>query len=131
MTGANAHRGHGNITLAGVDYTLVYDWEALAKIFDAYGEDAIADIQTKPMPKQVAGIIAIGLEHSHAGELSAADVMKISPPLIDAIAAVADALTKAYYGAQTLEQIQESVTEAEAAAEKKPGKKRTKNRKIR
>lgn len=102
---ANEHRGEVEIVLRDDDdapqtYTLVYDWNALARLRKAFG-DSIEKVLSKAFAEmdvdRLAKIIAIGLERRH-GTVDEAMIRRSSPPLMDTIEALARAFNMAFYG---------------------------------
>lgn len=88
----NPISGITQIFLDGKEYRLQYTWNAIAAISRKFGDDTnLFD------PETLSDVIAIGL-HKHHPDMTAADVANASPPIIEAITVVNQALQYAYFG---------------------------------
>ena len=92
MLAGNPIEGETLLVLAGVPYTLVYDWRALARMAHAVGATAnLYDLDT------LATVIVIGLEKCH-GSIGPDLLFEASPPPSVPINGFNNALQMAYYG---------------------------------
>lgn len=100
---SNLHAGEVTITIGGRPYTLVYDWAAIASLTDAF-ENEFDSVLGEAMDKLDTAVLAraleIGLRKHHPGELNAAAIMQVSPPLVSVNSAISEALTRAFWGAE-------------------------------
>jgi hypothetical protein len=92
MSATDPLRGEATLKLNDVDHILVFDWDAVARITDKFGTNA-----NLFHPKTLAGVLEIGLQKHHKG-VTAAQILKASPPVVDAIAAFNKAMQRAYFG---------------------------------
>lgn len=80
------------IFLGGKEYRLQYTWNAIAAISRKFGDETnLFD------PETLSEVIAIGL-HKYHPDMTAVDVSDASPPIIEAITVVNQALQYAYFG---------------------------------
>lgn len=90
----NKITGEKITVIGGQDYILRYTWKALAEIEEKYGE--------KPNlfnPEVIATVAAAGLRGNHP-EMTAEEIMRLSPPLMPLVRDVQTALQWAYFGAE-------------------------------
>lgn len=88
----NAISGVIPISLGGKEYRLQYTWNAITAISRKFGDETnLFD------PETLSEVIAIGL-HKHHPDMTAVDVADASPPIIEAITVVNQALQYAYFG---------------------------------
>lgn len=97
MTKDNRYTGDTPITIAGKEYTLTFDWSAVGELLTfSKGEDVMALINTFD-PKITARVLEIGLRRHHP-EMTEADILRLSPPLLPTMAALKIATNRAAYG---------------------------------
>lgn len=88
----NPITGVTSLPLDGKLFKIVYDWNALAQISRKYGDDAnLFD------PAILAEIAAIGLQKHHP-DMTADRITELSPPIVNVITVVHNALNVAYFG---------------------------------
>lgn len=108
----NAITGAVEVSISGQLYTLRFDWDGLAAMEAAHGENPnLFDVDV------VASIAAIGF-HQHHPELTAARIKELSPPLLPFALLVQQALQWAYFGP-------EGIPEEPEDAKKKTSLKKT------
>jgi len=88
----NPITGEVEVQLNGETFTLRFDWNALAAIEEAHGENP--NLFT---PDVVASVAAIGFKRHHP-EMTAERIMEISPPLMPFAQTVQKALQWSYFG---------------------------------
>lgn len=93
----NKYTGEAPVTIAGRVYTLVYDWQALARVKTELADTALDMVLGSAEPQALSVLVAIGLARHHP-EMSAPAVFAASPPLMPTVAAVRYALHSAYWG---------------------------------
>ena len=89
----NPTRGVACVEINGEPLELRFDWDALARLHQLYGEEP-PDLSD---PHALAVVAALGFARSHP-EWDAARLVDYSPPLIEVSEAVNRALAYAYYG---------------------------------
>jgi len=90
----NPITGTALVEIQGKQYTLRFDWEAIAQVNAVHG-----DGPNMFDPIVVASVAAIGMQKYHP-EMTAERIRELSPPLIPFAAAVQQALQWAYFGAE-------------------------------
>lgn len=90
--------GEYPLTIKGDEYTVVFDYAALAALQSNYDADVIENLSVKIDPMIFAGVLAIGLKRHHP-KMTEKKVIELSPPLVPASNAVSQALNYAYFGA--------------------------------
>jgi hypothetical protein len=90
----NPITGEAQVEIQGKQYTLRFDWEAIAAVNAVHG-----DGPNMFDPVVVASVAAIGMKKYHP-EMTAERIRELSPPLIPFAAAVQQALQWAYFGAE-------------------------------
>lgn len=118
----NPHTGEVSIDMGGETYTIVYDWNALAKLKTTFTEADLQAVVNGQNLEVMADVLAIGLQKHHEG-ITAEEVAKLSPPLVKTVEAIDNALTFAYFGPQGAPQ---DLIKNAAAAQKKTRKKKKK-----
>jgi hypothetical protein len=91
---ANNIAGTVQVELGGKTQTLRYDWDAIAELSQRY-----PDGYNLMDPKQLADIMMVGLKHE-LPDMTPADIMRMSPPIIASMEAVGAAINCAYFGTQ-------------------------------
>ena len=91
------YNGEVSLNMAGENYTLVYDWAALAKLKTTFTESDLDAIVNGENMEMMAEVMAIGLQRHHEG-IAAEEIKKLSPPLLPTVTALNKALTYAYFG---------------------------------
>lgn len=92
----NALTGEVDIELSGKVYSLRFDWESLAAIEAAHGDNPnLFDCDT------VASVAAIGFRRSYP-ELTAEKIKELSPPLIPFAQKIQQALRWSYFGEEII-----------------------------
>jgi len=97
---ANRNRGHTSIEMGGREYTLIFDWDALAQLREHYGssyESAMTKACLENNTTELARILEIGLRAQNS-ELTKESIKEMSPPVLVVGGAIVDALNVAYYG---------------------------------
>lgn len=92
----NKITGEKTVVIGGQDYILRYTWKALAEVEEKYGD--------KPNlfnPEVIAYVAAAGMRDRHP-EMTADEIMRLSPPLIPFARDVQLALQWAYFGAEAI-----------------------------
>ena len=90
----NPITGTAQVEIGGKQYTIRFDWEAIAQVNAVHG-----DGPNMFDPIVVASVAAIGMKKYHP-EMTAERIRELSPPLIPFAAAVQQALQWAYFGAE-------------------------------
>jgi len=93
----NKYSGMVGVRIGDKDYSLFYNWEALAKIKSTYGSSIIRDLYSAEEPAKLADVVSIGLSHKHP-EMTPELIIKLSPPIMPLIMAVDKAMAYAYFG---------------------------------
>lgn len=96
MAGKSYMGGGVSLMIGGAPRALRFDWCALSALREKYGptfQDAINDAMMGQDFAVMADVIAAG-----SPGLSADDVMRDSPPVVDAVRAISAALRLAFYG---------------------------------
>lgn len=88
--------GEVDIDICGKDYSIRFDWAALAAVKDAHG-----DAPNLFEPSVLADVAAMGLKKNHP-EMTAERIKELSPPLVPFANTVQSALQYAYFGAEPL-----------------------------
>jgi len=97
----NEYAGKYRIDINGNNYTLVYDWDALANIEGLCGLKAIQTLFTSINTGLLAQMLEIGLRRHHP-EMTVDKLKELSPPYMPCVQAVDKALALAYYGVDTV-----------------------------
>ena len=92
----NPITGESKVDIDGKEYTIRFDWSCLAEIESAHG-----DSPNLFNPEIVASVAAIGMKKHHP-ELTAAQILEMSPPLIPFATEVQRAMQYAYFGAESV-----------------------------
>lgn len=93
---SNPYTGDTSIEVEGQRLTLVFNWEAVARVRSELGNDG----QAKALAGDIDGLatlVAIGLAKHHK-DFDADKVKAISPPIMATVKAVEAALIAAHYG---------------------------------
>jgi hypothetical protein len=107
------------VSLKGKEYTLCYDWEALNKVRAHFKDDSVLDRLHGVNPEGIAKILEFGLAKHHK-EITAKEIIKLSPPLFKVIEAVGEAVTLSYFGEDVPEELKgENVPEVPIKESKK------------
>lgn len=99
----NHHTGTRPIEIGGKSYPLQFTWAAVAALQSELGQDydqELANAVDTFDTAKLAKIISIGIND----ELTAAQIMAASPPLVEICRGVMEAITMAYYGPGLKEQ---------------------------
>ena len=92
----NKITGEKIVVIGGQDYVLKYTWKALSEIEEKYGD--------KPnlfSPEVLSIVACAGLRDRHP-EMTAGEIMRLSPPLMPFVRDVQMALQWAYFGAEAI-----------------------------
>ena len=92
----NKITGEKTVVIGGQGYTMRYTWKALAEVEEKYGD--------KPNlfnPEVIACVASAGMRDRHP-EMTAEEIMRLSPPLIPFARDVQLALQWAYFGAEAI-----------------------------
>lgn len=90
----NTHRGEQSVPGLGV---LTYDWDAIARLIDAFGQSfdtKLSEAMVSNDLDAIATAVAIGL----GGETTPEDVKRASPPIVPTVNAVMVALNLSFHG---------------------------------
>lgn len=126
----NKHKGCVPLKIGSVDGVLVYDWTALSTLKASYTDEQLQNLPKLPVDA-IIGILLAGFQ-KHSPEITQAEIIEASPPLMEVYTAIDSALLYAYHGPETAEQILESIKEiqknieAAGAAAQTAGKKKKK-----
>ena len=95
----NAYTGEQSLIVGGKVRTLVFDWTAIARAQDELGASVLVKVGKigALSPQEIAKLLAIGFERKHP-ELDEDAIMEASPVIMDALLAIDNALTHAYFG---------------------------------
>jgi len=97
LPNANAERGEVAIPGLGL---LHYDWDAIARLIDAFGQDfdsTISEAMVKNDMTAIATAVAIGLGPTVTPD----EVKAVSPPIVPTVNAVMVALNLSFHGEPT------------------------------
>lgn len=92
----NKTTGEKIVVIGGQDYILRYTWKALSEIEEKYGD--------KPNlfnPEVLSIVAGAGLRDRHP-EMTAGEIMRLSPPLMPLVRDVQTAIQWAYFGAESV-----------------------------
>lgn len=92
------------IDIAEKTYGLYFDWDAIASLESTFGFDRVANLVSTANMGELADVISIGLKKHHP-EMTAADVYEASPPVYIMRKAIDRALSIAYFGTDTPEDV--------------------------
>lgn len=98
---SNPYFGELKVSIGGRDATLTYDWLAISEAQGRYGNEALDGVSAALDPKIIAGLLEIGFK-KHNPELSAEEIIRLSPPLVHAVKWISDALMLAFLGPEGL-----------------------------
>lgn len=107
----NSYTGEVAVNIGGKPYKLLFDWAAIAKLHTKFGAENMEGLVRQSNISDLAEIVAIGLERHHP-EMSADDVMKASPAILEVQASLDWALSVAYLGAEVAEKVKDSIQKA-------------------
>jgi len=97
----NKYRGEVPVRLEGRKAVLQFDYDALARLKAAYGEQGHVRLMSATAGLDLEVLtegLVIGLERHQPGEYDAARIKAISPPVEAMQTAVYEALSAAWYG---------------------------------
>jgi len=100
---ANPHRGEVELTAGEKTLKLVFDWNAIAVLQDEFGEDETFE---KLKVKTLARLLEIGCQKHHP-EMTADEIMDLSPEIPAAMEAVQKALLLGWGGPDALVESEE------------------------
>lgn len=92
--------GTTELELNGKRYKLVYDWQALADVYENIGFEALQKLLSGLSPAKIALLAEYGLRRHHP-EMTAEKIMELSPPVFKVAVAIDVALGAAYTGTDT------------------------------
>jgi len=116
----NKLKGEEQLDINGETYTVVYDWDGLAKLNSFITREELAlVIQGKNM-NLLADVLAIGLSKHH-GEFTAEEIKDMRPPFVHACKAIENALTYAYFGDESPDDV---ISDKKKSPKSKPKKKK-------
>lgn len=118
----NQHNGEVELKINGKVYTIVYDWNALAKIKVNLSDKQILAVMQGEDLSMLGEVLAIGLQKHHNG-ITANEVNELSPPFILAVEAVTRAMNIAYYGPNYVDVLRQSKDNETLDDEKKTNRK--------
>lgn len=120
----NQITGDVEFNMGGKAYVLNFDWAALNSLKSKYNDDQLTEVLNGNMGdiQIIAEVLADGLKKHHK-DITPADVIKASPPLVPTIQALDRALSIAYWGAE--------IDDPDFGKEQEPEKKTPQNRKAR
>lgn len=99
----NAHKGDVSLKIGDGVYLLRYTWDAIGELHAEFGSDFSTEIvnamENFEMPK-LAKALEIGLKYHHGGDIGVAEIMELSPPILEAQMAVQLAMNRAQFGAK-------------------------------
>jgi hypothetical protein len=95
----NKYAGETDILIGDKKCTLVFNWRAIAEIHSTLGKDFIADLQNNVNPATIADVLLIGLKKLNP-EVTREQILDASPPLLQTVQTVAEAIGFAYFGAE-------------------------------
>lgn len=93
----NRYKGEYPIEIGGNTYVMVFDWDAIARAHEAYGNEAIAELFRGFYPDVLAGLMEIALKKHHP-DMTADIIKELSPPYIPCASAIDKAMAYAYFG---------------------------------
>jgi hypothetical protein len=98
----NKYTGEVDIKLWGKEYTLQFDWAAIAKLKSVYPQDdIITKLRSCTDPMLTAKVLAIGLNKNHP-EITAEEIYNRSPAIIPIILQIDLALKYAFIGIEEI-----------------------------
>lgn len=100
---SNKYLGEFKTILLGMDCLLVYDWKAISAIHSKFGREKMANLFNNATPEEIAEIFAIGLQ-KHQPHITAEFIMEKSPPIVQVLAVIDQALAYAYFGPESANQ---------------------------
>ena len=92
----NPITGEYGIQIADQQYTVRFDWDALAEVTEKHGDNPNVF-----NPEVVASVASIGMQKRHP-EMTPQRIKELSPPLVPFAKCVQAALKYAYFGADEL-----------------------------
>jgi hypothetical protein len=96
----NEHRGEVSIVIDGKPRTVIFDWDAIARLKNALGTDfdgKIAQAGSELDMETLAVALSVGLQRGWP-KVSPTVVQAQSPPVVEVIRVLGDALNLAFYG---------------------------------
>lgn len=115
---ANKYTGDVGILIGKQKCTLVFDWRAISELHSRFPEDVkdgLLDVGKVSDPLKLAAFLSIGLKKNHP-EMTEDFIIDLAPPLVPLKKPLDEALALAYFGADLMQGIIDSV-------EKKPEQK--------
>jgi hypothetical protein len=91
------YNGEVKVKLGGKDYTIVYNWAALADIQEKHGFNLLLNLANAKIDA-VADVLLVGLKKHHP-DVTKEFLLEASPPLIPLLTALNEAVTYCFYGA--------------------------------
>lgn len=121
---ANKYMGEAPLVLDGKTHSVVFDYAAIAEAQEKLGTEALVKIGVlgSLAVREMCELAAIGLKKHHPN-VTADDLMRLSPPIAHMRKACDDALTYAFFGAEALRP--EKKEGAKKEAKDKDAKKKT------
>jgi hypothetical protein len=98
---SNNLAGLSDITLGDKTHTLRFDWNGIAELTQLF-----PDGYNLMDPKHLSQILAIGLRHEMA-DITADQVMGMSPPIIPTMESVGAAINCAYFGTSKAPEVED------------------------
>ena len=103
----NKYLGEVEYQIGDKKGVLVYNWKALSKIHSEYGRQVLENL-AEMSPEVIAKVMAIGFE-AKTPDITADIIIEESPPLIEIIQIVNEALSCAYFGADKVQKAKQEV----------------------
>lgn len=93
----NKYLGEYPVKIGSSDYTLVYDWKAIAELQSVHGNEILQKIGTIQGPDIMSKLLTCGLKKHHP-HITEEFIFSQSPPIVPTMKAINAALTYAYFG---------------------------------
>ena len=90
----NNYTGETTVAIGGHTYTMQFTWKVIAELQSRFGDNVFDDLDNPP---HVAELVAAGLAARHP-EMTAAEVMRLSPPFYPTVDRLVIALNRANHG---------------------------------
>lgn len=93
----NPYKGEATVEIGGKRLALRFTWDTIARIKNELGADALGIVLGGDSPEVMAKLLALALQEAKPG-ITAADIMKASPPYVPTIQAIKTASDLFYWG---------------------------------
>jgi hypothetical protein len=93
----NPYKGEASVEIDGKRLPLRFTWDVIARIKNELGADALGLVLGGDSPEVMAKLLALALQEARPG-ITAAEVMKASPPYVPTIQAIKKASDLFYWG---------------------------------